>query len=124
MHELSLIQGVFDQVLPLARKHNASKITNITLRIGEMTMVVPEAMEFAFEVLSEDEPLLDGATLDMEFVTPRSVCFDCNTEFEHDRFHMRCPNCGSGSTALVAGRECNVASMDYESPDEDKPAQG
>lgn len=39
-----------------------------------MTMVVPEAMEFAFEALSEDDPLLDGCVLEMDFVSPRSKC--------------------------------------------------
>ena len=119
MHELSLMQGIFDSVVPVARQNNASKITLISLRIGEMTMVVPEAMEFAFEALSESDPLLDGAKLEMEFVKPHSKCFDCGTEFEHDRFHMHCPECGSGSTLLTAGRELEVASMEIETPDDE-----
>ena len=56
MHELSLVQGIFDSVIPVARQNGATKITGIKLTIGEMTMVVPEAMEFAFEALSEDDP--------------------------------------------------------------------
>ena len=55
MHELSLVQGIFDSVIPVARQNGATKITGIKLTIGEMTMVVPEAMEFAFEALSEDD---------------------------------------------------------------------
>lgn len=112
------MQGIFDSVIPVARQNNATKITGIALRIGDMTMVVPEAMQFAFEALSEDDPLLDGATLEMEFVTPRSRCLDCGTEFEHDRFHNHCPNCDSAATMLIAGRELEVASMEIDTPDD------
>lgn len=117
MHELSLIQGVFDSVVPVAKQNGADKITNITLTIGEMTMVVPEAMEFAFEALSEDYPLLEGCELVMEFITPKSRCLDCGNEFEHDRFQNRCPNCDSATTILIAGREMEVKSMEIETPD-------
>lgn len=117
MHELSLVQGVFDSVVPVAQQNGATKITNITLTIGEMTMVVPEAMEFAFEALSEDIPLLEGCELVMDFVTPKSRCLDCGSEFEHDRFHNHCPSCGSEMTALIAGRELDVKSMEIETPD-------
>lgn len=122
MHELSLMQGIFDSVVPVARANGATSITAIKLTIGDMTMVVPEAMEFAFEALSEDDPLLDGATLDMEFVKPKSRCLDCGEEFEHDRFHLHCPSCESGATMLIAGRELEVASMEIETPDDEEEA--
>lgn len=122
MHELSLVQGIFDSVVPVARENGAVKITCIRLTIGEMTMVVPEAMEFAFEALSEDDPLLGGCTLEMDFVKPRSRCLDCGEEFEHDRFHNHCTACGSATTVLVAGRELDIASMEIETPDDGEPA--
>ncbi|MGI6032482.1 MAG: hydrogenase maturation nickel metallochaperone HypA [Coriobacteriales bacterium] len=119
MHELSLMSGIFDSVLPVAQQNGATKITKISLRIGDMTMVVPESMQFAFEALSDGVPLLEGAELEMEFVKPRSKCLDCGNEFEHDRFHMRCPKCDSQATVLTAGRELDVASIEIETPDDD-----
>ena len=119
MHEMSLVQGIFDSVVPVARANGATKITGITLDIGEMTMVVPEAMEFAFSALSEDDPLLENAELTMNFIAPNSRCLDCGDEFEHDRFHLHCPACGSGTTLLIAGRELEVASMEIETPDDE-----
>lgn len=119
MHELSLIQGIFDSVIPVARQNGATKITNIKLRVGEMTMVVPEAMEFAFEALSEDDPMLEGCELELEFIAPVSRCLDCGAEFEHDRFHNHCTSCGSATTVLISGRELDIASMEIETPDDD-----
>ncbi len=111
MHELSLVQGIFESVVPVARENGAIKITGIKLTIGEMTMVVPEAMEFAFGALSEDDPLLDGCVLEMDFVRPKSRCLDCDEEFEHDRFHNHCPACDSAATMLIGVRELVVASL-------------
>ena len=118
MHELSLMQGILDSIIPVARRNDATKITSVALRIGEMTMGVPEAMEFAFEALCEDDGQLEGATLEMRFIAPRSRCLDCGCEFEHDRFHNRCPDCDSPATLLLSGRELEVASMEIESPDD------
>ena len=115
---MSLIQGVLDSVLPVARDNGATNISSIALDIGEMTMVVPEAMEFAFEALSDEEPLLDGCELTMNFISPRSRCLDCGHEFDHDRFHLRCPDCDSGATMRLAGREMHIASIEIETPDE------
>ena len=117
MHELSLMQGVLDAITPVARENGATRVTGVTLDIGEMTQVVEEAMRFAFEALTEDEELYEGAELTLNFIKPRSVCMSCDNEFEHDRFHMKCPSCGSGATMLLSGRELNVASIEIEEED-------
>ena len=65
-------------------------------------------------ILREDDPLCTEATMEVAYVHPSSVCLDCGEEFEHDRFHMRCPACGSADTVLVAGREMDIVSMEIE----------
>ena len=114
MHELSLMQGVMDAVKPVAIENGATRITSITLSIGEMTQVVDEAMQFAFDALTEDDELFDGAELIMDFVPCKSACFECGNEFEHDRYHMKCPQCGSGHTVVLEGKELHIASIEIE----------
>ncbi len=120
MHEFSLIQGIIDSVVPVAREHNASKVTGIALDIGRLTEVDEECMRFAFEAVTDGDALFSGAQLSMRFIEPRSKCLDCGAEFEHDRFHRRCTSCGSDVTSIVAGRELNIASMEIESDDNDE----
>ena len=48
---------------------------------------------------------------------PRSLCPECGTEFEHDRFHRGCPQCGNMLTELVAGREMQLDSIEVDIPD-------
>ena len=53
-------------------------------------------------------------------VKPKSRCLECGAEYEHDRFHMLCPECGSFATELIAGRELQIDSIEVDIPDDDE----
>lgn len=116
MHELGIMTGVVEAVEEAARNAGADRVLKVNLSVGAMTEAIPDALEFAFEVLQEGT-LLEGAELSITMVQPRSVCLECNAEFEHDRFHMTCPHCGSGFTRLVAGRDLAIDSIEVDLPD-------
>ena len=113
MHEFSLMTGVLDAVVESAREHNARKVTEIRLMVGEMSEVLEDAMCFALEALAPGT-LAEGATLTMTKVKPKSRCLACGAEFEHDRYHFACPTCDSLATKLLAGRELYIESMEIE----------
>lgn len=113
MHEFSLMTGVLDAALESAREHNASKIVEIRLIVGEMAEVLDDAMSFALEALAPGT-LAEGAALTMTKVRPKSKCLACDTEFEHDRLHFSCPQCDSLATELLAGRELYIESIEIE----------
>ena len=117
MHEMSIITGVLDAVCASADQAGATAVLSITLRIGDMTEVVDEALDFAFEVLTEGT-LCEGAQLVVNKVHPRSLCFECGTEFDHDRFHRSCPTCGSYETRIIAGKELEIESIEVDLPDD------
>lgn len=116
MHEMSIVAGVIDAVTQSALDAGADKVMTITLRIGDMTEVIDEALEFAFEALTEGT-ICDGAKLEVIKVAPRSVCFECGEEFDHDRFHRTCPVCGSYETQLLQGRELAIESIEVDLPE-------
>lgn len=116
LHEMSIISGVLDAVVPSAERAGAERVLGITLRIGDMTEVVDEALEFAFEALTEGT-LCEGAELVVHKVHPRSMCFECGSEFDHDRFHRACPECGSYETRLIAGKEMEIESIEVDLPE-------
>lgn len=119
MHELGLVSGILDVAIKTAREAGASRVVSVSLRIGDMAEVNEESMDFAWDILREDDPLTAEAEMQIEYVQPRSVCVSCGHEFTHDRFHLRCPECGSGQTMLLAGREMDIVSMEIETPDDD-----
>lgn len=114
MHELGLIASVVDAVKPVAIDNHATRIKQINLRIGEMTEVIEDALMFSFDVLAEDEPLLENCKLNVEFNGCKSVCGECGITFEHDRFHRVCPACGSNLTRLIDGNNMDIASIEIE----------
>lgn len=99
-----------------AQDAGATRVTDITLSVGEMTEAISDALEFAFEALSEGT-MCEGAVLHINTVTPRSRCLECGNEYEHDRFHMTCPVCESPFTELIAGKEMQIDSIEVDLPD-------
>ena len=123
MHEYSIVEGVLDSVIPAAEKAGADRIVCVRLRVGDMTEVVQESLDFMWGICCEQRgPMVEGCRLEVEYVYPRSACLKCGHEFEHDRFHLKCPECGRASTMLLSGRELEIASMDVDIPD-DAPAE-
>ena len=118
MHEMGIMSGVLDSVNAAAQNAQAECVTKIILNIGEMTEIIQDSLEFAFQVMSEGT-LSEGAELVIKTVTPHSICLDCGHEFNHDRFHRTCPECGSYSTSMTRGRELDIESIEVDLPDDD-----
>lgn len=57
MHELGIMTGVMDAVEKSAREAGATQVLEVTLSVGEMTEAIEDALQFAFEVLSEGSDL-------------------------------------------------------------------
>ena len=62
--------------------------------------------------------MCEGAELKVNMIDPRSRCPECGDEFEHDRFHRTCPNCGNALTELIAGREMQLDSIEVDIPED------
>lgn len=122
MHELGIMTGVVDAVNAAARTSGAVRVLKVSLSVGVMTEAVEDALQFAFEVLCESEPLLRGAQLEISMVEPKSRCLDCGAVFSHDRFHVTCPSCG-GFSELLEGKDLRIDSIEVDLPD-DAPEAG
>ena len=122
MHELGIMTGVLDAVQTSAKQAGADRVLKVSLSVGEMTEAIEDALRFAFEALSEQREfaLSAGAELDITMVCPRSRCLECGAEYDHDRFHMLCPECGSFATELIAGRELQIDSIEVDIPDDEE----
>ena len=120
MHELGIITGVLEAAEQSAREAGATKILGISLSIGEMTEVIEEALVFSFEALTEINPYLEGAVLDLKIIQPKSRCLECGNVFNHGRLEMFCPQCDSFALELLEGRELNIDSIEVELPDKDE----
>lgn len=122
MHELGIMTGVLDAAEKAAREAGATKLLKVSLSIGEMTEAIEDALVFAWEALTADDPYAKDAELSVNMIRPKSRCLDCGAVFEHDRFHMFCPECDSFALELLAGRELQIDSIEVDLPDEEDDA--
>ncbi len=113
MHELSIMDSALSMVLERAQQAGARRVYVIRLRIGTLSGVVPEALQFAFEALAPGT-LAEGARMLIEDVPARFWCSTCNVEFQSDDMCAECPGCHTFSADLRAGREMELASMEIE----------
>lgn len=113
MHEMSLMQSALDVALEHAAGANAERIVSITLRVGEISSVIPEALTFAFECLREGT-LASGAALNIESVPALCRCRTCGTSFHPPEAVFECPQCGRPGGEVVSGREIELSRMEIE----------
>ena len=118
MHELGMVTGVVESVRQAAEANRADKVLKVSLSVGEMTEAIEDALEFAYEAITENDPLFSGSKLEITMGAPKSRCVECGKEFVHDRFHVTCPDCG-GFADLIEGRELRIDSIEVDIPDEE-----
>ncbi|MEU7057043.1 hydrogenase maturation nickel metallochaperone HypA [Streptomyces sp. NPDC046197] len=112
MHELSIATAIVEQAGELARADGADAVSAVTVRVGELAGVVPDALCFAFEVAREGTALAD-ARLVVEQVTARAWCVPCAEEFlvGMPPFFW-CPHCDRPSQELRSGRELEITGIE------------
>jgi hydrogenase nickel incorporation protein HypA/HybF len=107
MHELSIMQSALELACERAAAAGATRIHALTLRVGVLSGVVPEALEFAFEVAREGT-LAEGATLTIERVPVSAVCEPCRAPFASDDVIPHCPRCGAFASRVESGHELEL----------------
>lgn len=113
MHELSLMEGLREQVLAAAAQHGARSIAAVHLRIGSLAGVEPQALQMAFTLLMA-EGIGAGARLEIEAVAAEWFCGRCAKAFADGPAGCECPRCGSFSRRLLRGRELELAALEID----------
>jgi len=111
VHELSLMQEALAIALTHAQQAGAARIHLLTMRVGVLSGVVPDALRFAFDVLRQGT-LADGAELRIEAVPILAHCAPCGREFETADPLGACPRCGGPASQVRQGRELELGSLE------------
>ncbi len=108
MHELSICSAI----ATTAVKHaDGRTVSQVTVQIGHLRQVVPDALQFSWEVLSSTTDLKD-ATLVVEQVPAVVECADCGARTTLDLPILACGQCEGFDVRLLSGEELVVVSID------------
>jgi hydrogenase nickel incorporation protein HypA/HybF len=110
MHELSIATAI----VQIAERHAAGRrVTRVEVRVGHLRQVVPSALEFAFELITQGTAL-DGAELALEEVPVVVRCGACAAHTDQEAFPFACGACGGWDVEVVQGEELLVDAIDLE----------
>lgn len=107
MHELTITREAVEICEEAAM---GRRVTNVTLEIGELSGVMPEAVKFCFDACTKGT-LLDGARLHMEQIAGSGRC-GCGREFAVAAMYDPCPFCGGYGFKILSGRELRVKELE------------
>ncbi len=116
MHEISLVQGLFQQLQDLAIDNKATKIRSVTMEIGPLSGVVVDSFKFGFDILSADDPLLKGAELKIKVPTVQYSCTDCDhvETVTNGVKPEECPKCGELLLIPKGGEDLILLQVEME----------
>jgi hydrogenase nickel incorporation protein HypA/HybF len=113
MHEMGIASSILDSVRSEAEKKPGMRVLSLGLRIGELSGVSPESLEFCLQCLVKDTEF-DGLGIEIERTPRRHRCPKCNREFDVIDYEVVCPGCGEFGTQLVSGDELEIAYLEVE----------
>jgi hydrogenase nickel incorporation protein HypA/HybF len=107
MHELSITQRVVDAVCARAA---GRPVHSIKIQVGSLTAVIPQAMQFCFELVVEGT-VAQGARLEIEQLPGAGTCRSCGADVTITDNILLCP-CGSADVEVTAGRDLVIKSVE------------
>ncbi|MEF2278207.1 hydrogenase maturation nickel metallochaperone HypA [Deinococcus sp. YIM 134068] len=113
MHEMSVALALIDVACEVLREHGAARASSLTVRVGQWSSVVPEALQAAFPASSAGTPLA-GARLHIEPVPGVGECPKHGPVHLDLTLGLRCPLCGAPTPTLLQGDELELDALEVE----------
>lgn len=113
MHELGIAQGILDIVRQYVPGPRAAAVRAVTVRVGQMSGVVAESLDFCFGAITADTPYAQ-AFLAIDRVPARARCRGCDHEFVMRGPVFVCPACGGPRVDMTAGGELQVVEVELD----------
>lgn len=111
---MSIAQDILEIVqdtLNKERLDGSVKLKEVAVQVGELVAVVPESLEFCFNVLAENTAM-NGVQLKIEIVPLTVRCQDCQRQFHVENFLFICPRCQSTKLDIIRGQELIISHLE------------
>ena len=112
MHELSIAVSLVESLEEALAGEGDVTVTAVNLRIGALTGLVPDALEFCWEVSTENSRLR-GSKLVIENAPAAGFCPQCQAERTIANLQsMRCPVCLTPIEQVTGGHELEILTLE------------
>jgi hydrogenase nickel incorporation protein HypA/HybF len=108
VHELGITRNI---VSICGERAGGRRVSRVKLEIGQLSAVVPEAIRFCFDVVSQGSPV-EGARLEIVEIAGLGRCRRCRLSVELTSHSYRCQACQSLDVELIAGDELSIKEME------------
>ncbi len=109
MHELGITQNIVAIVNENAK---GAKVSRVVLEIGKLSAILPDAVQFCFDICTKDT-VLENAILEIREIPGLAKCRQCNAEIALDKPFGIC-SCGSVELDLITGEELKIKEIEIE----------
>lgn len=117
MHELSIAASIVEAVTESASAYPGARVKAVRLRVGALSSVVEDSLQFCWELATEGSPLA-GAALVINKLPVIVHCEACGVDSVLEGVQsFRCPRCGEIAADLRQGRELEIESIELEEPE-------
>lgn len=113
MHELSIAGTILETVEAEAARRRGVRVVKVGVRVGELSGINADALQFGFEALVKGTNL-EPLALEIEQVPCRHRCSVCGHLFPAPGESPGCPQCGSPDTLLAGGDDLHLTYLEVE----------
>jgi len=110
LHELSLLENVKDILQDHAIAENFTQVKKITLEIGQLSCVEPEALRFAFDAVMKDS-IAANAKLVLSELKGLGICQQCNKQTPLANLYNACQFCDHPFVNVTQGHEMKIKDL-------------
>ena len=115
MHELAIAQSIMETVLDEKLRLELDTIEGVTVRVGALSGVLPDALQFSFDAIRVATQL-EQCQLTIETVPITVRCRKCEKNTRVENYLFVCPTCTSTDVEVITGYELDIAYL--EIPDD------
>jgi len=112
MHEMGIAMQIVEiAIASIPADLKNAQVKRVNIKVGKLAAVVPESLQFCFQIAVQDTPLCD-AELNIEEIPLRIRCTDCHVEWVAHEPVFICHRCNGGSVKMLSGRELDITSIE------------
>ncbi|MGS0824296.1 hydrogenase maturation nickel metallochaperone HypA/HybF [Shewanella sp. 0m-8] len=113
MHEYSIVTALIEQCEQYASANQASKVTQVVIKLGILSGVEPALLKTAFDTFKL-EGICHDASLVINIQPLVISCAACGSKTEHKLRNVICSHCQSADTTVLDGEDMMLMQLELE----------